>query len=89
MLIILTECIIYEHSIAGLKALMRHITGSTIARKKSVQVDFLCDDHGVITAHTCANIIVLPRGVFTSNSYELFKVAMKAVISGIKPFNTA
>ena len=70
---------------------MRHITGSTVAKKKSVRVDFMFDDHGAITAHTCANMIVLPKDVFTSDSdsYELFKVAMKAVISGVKPFNTA
>ena len=46
------------------------------------------EEVGAITAHTCANTIIFPRGVFvdTSESYELFREAMKAVI-GLPAFN--
>ena len=71
---------------------MRHITGSTIAREQSVQVYFMSDDHGTITAYICANQIVLPRGAFsdTPESYTIFKEAMEAVIASVgRAFNSA
>ena len=80
-----------KHLYAGLRALMRHITGSTVAKRNSVKVEFMSDEHGVIFASTCANLIILPRGVFvdTEESYATFKMAISAAITaGSKPFNT-
>ena len=71
------------------KAILRHITGSTITKKHHIRVDFMKDEHGAITAQTCGNLIILPRGAFspTEVSYSTFKAAMKAVISpGMKSF---
>ena len=77
----------------GLKAFLRHTTGSEIPRKPAIKVDFMQDEHGAITAHTCANTIILPRGTFMDESeetMELFRVAMEATIQGgtKRAFNT-
>lgn len=47
---------------------MQHITGSTIAKPKTVKVEFMSDEQGAIFVSTCANVITLPRGVLTSNN---------------------
>ena len=69
-----------------------HITGASVAYKKSIKLDFMGeDDVGVFSAHTCSNTIVFPRGCFadTSESFALFKVAMKSLISSPPSFNIA
>lgn len=76
----------------GLRALMRHITGSTIAKPNTVKVEFMSDEHGAIFVSTCANVITLLRGVFvdTEQSYATFKMEVSAAVAvGSKPFNTA
>ena len=60
---ILAECITQDHSVTGLKAFMRHITLSTVT-KKGVWVNFMFDDHDAITAHSCANMSMLPKDVY-------------------------
>ena len=50
-----------------------HTTGSDIARKKSIRVEFMQDDHGMICAHTCAKLVILPRGVFTDTDSYIFQ----------------
>ena len=78
---------------ADLKALVQHITGAIVPRKKSIKVDLMEDDYGTIVAVTCGNTIVLPQGVFTSTdeSFQEFCMAMHAVTAqpvGTKSFNT-
>ena len=49
------------------------------------------EENGSIIAQTCANLIILPRSVFTSTdeSFELFRLAMMAVMdTSAKSFNT-
>ena len=67
--------------IAGLKAFLYHVTGAAVAYRHSICLDFMDNDkNAVISAHTCANTIVCPRGAFNSEDFELFEVAIKAVI---------
>ena len=49
-------------SFLALRLFLLHTTGSDIARKKSIRVEFMQDDHGMICAHTCAKLVILPRG---------------------------
>lgn len=65
---------------SDLISFVTHVTGKLTVSKKSVQVDFL-DDSEAITAHTCSNLIVLPRTA-AKVSYEEFCGALTAVISG-------
>lgn len=62
--------------ITGLKAFLQHVSGSTVPRKRSIRVDFMEEPNGSITAHTCANVIVLPRGCCPD--YPVFKSALIA-----------
>jgi len=76
----------------GLKQFLRHVTGSTIPKERSIKVDFMVDPNGCITAHTCAFSIILPRLKFTANedNFLLFQEALTAVIQPCtKEFNMA
>ena len=72
-----------------LKDFLNHVTGTTAVFKESIKIDF--DDIGAISAHTCSNLLVFPRGAFvdTQESYSLFKMAMKSFISAPLTFNLA
>ena len=62
-----------------LTSFLLFVTGKlTVMKKKSILVQFIDDDEGTITAHTCGSQIVFPRAVFSS--YNMFVMAMKAVI---------
>ena len=63
------------------------VTGTTIAKDRSIIVHFDDDTHGSIAAHTCSNEIHFPLGVF--KEYEVFKMAMDAVVCapGKKKYN--
>ena len=54
------------------------VTGTTIAKDKSIIVHFDDDSHGSISIHTCSNEIHFPHRVF--KEYEVFKMAMDAVV---------
>ena len=58
-----------------------HITGKLVVANKSIEVNFM--DGDAITAHTCSNQIVFPRGAFTdtTESFEIFAAGLKAVTS--------
>jgi len=74
----------------GLKQFLRHVTGSTIPKERSVKADFMVDPNGCITSHTCA--FSIPRLKFTANedNFLLFKEALMAVIQPrTKEFNMA
>ena len=73
------------------KSFKRHVTGTTAINKKGIKVCFMEDEHGAITAQTCGNLIVFPRGIFTctEDDYRRFKLALSCVIiPGKKSFNT-
>ena len=77
----------------ALKKLLRYITGSTVCKDGSVRVEFMSETDGTIVAHTCANLIILSKSVFTDTheSFMFFTSAMMAVINsgtGTKSFNT-
>ena len=69
-----------------LKKFLTHCTGSTYPHPNSIRVDFLGDNYGAISAHTCDKLIMFPRGVFTNESYQLFYDSLMAVI-GVDTFN--
>ena len=73
-------CTLFIH--AELRALLSHITGAEIARKRTIKVDFFQDVNGTICAHTCGNQIGYPRGVFVEGeeSYASFEMAMRTVV---------
>ena len=62
------------------------MTGAEFPQRKSIQLEFLEEHYGAISAHTCSNIITFPIGAF--NSYDIFKESLQAVISGVPTFNT-
>ena len=65
-----------------LTSFLMHVTGKrAILKKTSIEVRFIDDDKGAITAHTCGHQIVFPRNVFLADSYNMFEMAMRAVIS--------
>lgn len=79
------------HTRAGLLDLLRHVTGMTTTRRRSIKVDLMKDPHGAIVAHVCANSISLPKDVFVSSeqSFQMFSDAMVAVIKASgKSYNT-
>lgn len=76
-----------------LKALVQHISGVAVPRKKSIKIELMEDYYGVIVAATCGDTIALPQGVFaaTDDSIQEFCMAMHAVTNqpvGSKSFNT-
>lgn len=68
-----------------LRQFLCHVTGIPLPVPQSIRLEL--DDSlewGTIMAHTCTNMITFPRKVFTrdNESYEMFKVSLKAVTSG-------
>ena len=92
----LGKCVIMLlYCIIELKALVVYITGSYVARKKSILLDFMRSDYGTIIARTCSCLIIFPRGVFCEadgdSAFHKFCMAMNGIIDfnlrGLK-FNT-
>ena len=50
----------------------------------------MTDEHGVISAYTCANLIILPRGyLLIPLTHAIFKMAMLAALTAAaNAFNT-
>lgn len=73
-----------------LRRFMCHVTGSVMPLPKSIRLEFVDDpEWGCIVTHTCSSVITFPRRVFTNDSYDSFKHAMQAVMSGSQlAFNT-
>ena len=68
--------------IAELKAFLLHVTGSYVAKEKSIMVSFMYDGFGSVSVHTCSNQICFPDRLYVNRvpSFTQFKEMMTAVI---------
>ena len=75
---------------ADLRRFLLHTTGASYVHPKSIRVDFIENEHGAISCHTCSKVIVFPRGVFsdTQESYHHFCLAVSSVMENELDFNT-
>ncbi len=65
-----------------LRAFLLNVTGSVVARSKSIEVQFADASFGAVAAHTCANTISFPEGI--EPYYEEFKCIVNVILGDSK-----
>ena len=71
--------------VTDLMIFLLHVTGSVVAKKKSIEVQFIEEEFGTVTAHTCTNTICFPSNLSGDSepSFDDFSSLMKTVIDGV------